>query len=679
MNSYKKLFPQLEGFVHGGDYNPEQWLDEPEILKEDIRLMKKANINCVTMGMFSWSSIERYEGEFDFSWLENMVNTLYENGIYSIIGTPSGARPAWLDKKYPDAMRVDEMGIRNFHGVRHNHCMSSQNYRNKVREIDSRLAKLFAHNPAVIMWHISNEFGGFCYCDNCKKKFQNYLSDRYDGDIDKLNKAWWATFWSHTYNSFDEIEPPYKNGEFSVMGLLLDWRRFNSFNHTDFMNFEIDILRAENPDIPVTTNYMCMFEDIDYREMSKNLDVVSWDSYPHFHNNWQSLYDTFLEASLNHSLFRSMKKDRPFMLMESAPGLVNWTEVNKYRRPGVHALACMQAVASGSDTVQYFQIRKGRGSFEQFHGAVIDHVGTAETRIFKEVADVGEKLKKIKEVAGSLHANKVAILYDWDNRWAIKEVKALSQESKQYDRTVIEFYRELQALGVEADIISSEDDFEEYKVIIAPMLFLLHDGVGEKIKAFVEKGGSFLSTYFTGYVDKTMLCYLGGFPGQGLMEVFGIRSEEIDTLYPEDENTIVYLDSAKELKVREYQEYIHALSAKVLAEYKKDYVKGSPAVTVNEYGSGKAYYAACRLYVGGYRSLLERMLLEAGVDYSEMPYGVLKLVRENLEYRYEFYLNTDSDAKTVDGVCGSDLLSGGAVDGKLTLEGCQIAVVKVKK
>lgn len=364
----KILFPQIGGIMHGGDYNPEQWLDRPDILEEDIRMMKKAGMNCATLGVFSWSTYEPREGEFHFAWLHDIMDKLYANGIYTILATPSGARPAWLDEAYPECRRVDSYGVREHHGVRHNHCMSAPVYRKKVSVIVNKLVDEFGNHPGLLMWHISNEFGGECYCPHCVKRFQDYLAEKFDHDIEKLNKAWWTTFWSHTYNDFSQIEPPYRNGEFSIMGLNLEWKRFTTWNMTDYMKAEIAILKERTPQIPVTTNFMKEYDGLDYHKMQQPLDVVSWDSYPRFHNDEESFSDTMTENAFDHAMIRCLKKEQPFMLMESAPGLVNWHPFNKMKRPGVHRLASLQAVALGSDTVQYFQWRKGRGSFEQYHG-----------------------------------------------------------------------------------------------------------------------------------------------------------------------------------------------------------------------------------------------------------------------------------------------------------------------
>ncbi len=419
----KSLFPAVGGFLHGGDYNPEQWLDRPNILEEDIRMMKKAGINSCTLGVFSWSMYEPSEGEYHFEWLIDVMDNLYKNGIYTVLATPSGARPAWLDEKYPEAMRVDNYGHRNHHGFRHNHCMSSPVYREKVSGIIHKLVECAGKHPGLVMWHISNEFGGECYCPLCIKRFQDYLADKFDNDISKLNHAWWNTFWSHNYNSFSQIEPPFANGEVSSLGLDLEWKRFTTWNMTDYMKSEIQLLKELTPGIPVTTNFMGLYGGLDYRVMAKELDVVSWDSYPALHNQWETLAESMENNSFDHVTMRSMKKDKPFMLMESAPGLVNWQQFNKVKRPGIHKLFSMQAIACGSDTVQYFQWRKGRGSFEQYHGAVTDHLGKDDTRIFKEVEDLGAALEKISKAAGTVIKAKAALLYDWDNRWAIEDIK----------------------------------------------------------------------------------------------------------------------------------------------------------------------------------------------------------------------------------------------------------------
>lgn len=676
-----KRFPGILSILHGADYNPEQWLDRPDILKDDVRLMKQAGVNVVTLGVFSWSVYEPEEGVFHFEWLEGIMDTLYQNGIYTILATPSGARPAWLDEAYPQAMRVNSMGIRNHHGVRHNHCMSSPKFREKAAVINQKLAEKFGRHPGLILWHISNELGGECYCDLCKKRFQEFLRVKYHDDIKELNKQWWTTFWSHRYNRFDQIEPPYVNGEGSIQGLNLDWKRFTTWNMTDYMKAEIKILRKITPDLPVTTNFMRLYKGLDYYEMAKELDIISWDSYPAWNNDYESLYRTAAETAFDHSIMRSFKREKPFMLMESVPSLVNWHPYNKLKRPDVHKLSCIQAVACGSDTVQYFQWRKGRGSFEQYHGAVMDHLGRNDTRVFREVKEVGNLLKKLDSVSGTLVKPEAALLFDWDNRWAIEDMAGLGKEKK-YEETCKNLYGIFLKNGIDMDVISPLEDFSGYKVLAAPMLYLLKPRVADRLKEYVTGGGCLIATYLTGYVNENTLCYLGGFPGDGLTELFGLYTEEIDTLYPSDRNKICF--DGGELRgtceAKDFCEIIKPAGAKVLGTYMEDFYAGTPAVTLNQYGQGYACYAGARLEEKGLEQLCQRICRQAGISPHIFPEGVEYHVRRGKQEIYEFYLNYSEREQVITGAkTGINLISGVTENGEFRLGPLDFAVIKSSK
>lgn len=642
----KIFFPQVNGILHGSDYNPDQWLDRPDILEKDIKLMKKAKMTSMSLGIFSWSAYEPTEGEFHMDWLKDIMDKLYENGIYTILATPSGARPAWLDEKYPECMRVGADDHRAHHGVRHNHCMSSPKFREKTGIIINKIIDTVGKHPGLAMWHLSNEFGGECFCPLCKKKFQDYLANKFDNDINKLNKAWWTGFWSHTYNDFSQIEPPYLNGEFSVMGLNLEWKRFTTWNTTDYMKSEIDIIRKRTPNIPITTNFMQLFPGLDYRVMAKELDVISWDSYPVFHNNYETMADTMAHNSFDHAVMRSLKKNQPFMLMECAPGLVNWHEYNKLKRPGVHKLFSAQAVACGSDTVQYFQWRKSRGSFEQYHGAVVDHLGTDDTRVFKEVAEVGAMLDSLSNVKGTIVKPKAALIFDWDNMWAIDNMRGLSDKTKNYAKTCIQIYHEFLKLGIDMNVVASDDNLDDYNVVIAPMLYMLRPCASDNLKAFVKRGGQLMATYLTGYVDDNTLCYLGGFPGDGLSELFGVISEEIDTYYDSDENSATFTDGHKAI-IHDYAEILRVSDTDILAKYDKDFYAGTPAITRKNFGKGKAYYVGARIDMDSMSGLFKTMLKETNTTYLTLPAGIEYHKREDESGKaIEFYLNVTENEIT---------------------------------
>ena len=671
------LFPKIPVLLHGGDYNPDQWLDRPDILEEDIKMMKKAGVNTATVGVFSWSALEPQEGNFQFGWLHDIMDKLYENGIYTVLATPTGARPAWMDEKYPSVLRVEKDGRRNHHSGRHNHCMSSLEYRALVEKMDTKLAQEFGSHPGLILWHISNELGGECYCDSCKKRFQEYLREKYHNNIEELNKQWWTSFWSRRFDSFEQIEPPYDNGEHSILGLNLDWKRFNSWNMKDYLAFERRILKKYTPQVPATANFMKLFEQLDYVDLAKEIDIISWDGYPSWNNDYETPADTAAELSFDHTVMRSLKKDKPFMLMESTPSLVNWHSFNKLKRPGILRASSIQTIGCGSDTVQYFQWRKGRGAAEQFHGAVVDHLGRDDTRVFKEVSEVGELLKKLAPVTGSRVASKAAVLFDWSNRWAIKDMQGMAHDTKNYEKEVRKFYNIHLKKGINADIVFPLEDLSSYSLVVLPMYYAVSKEAGAWLKEYVKNGGTVVATYLTAYVNENTLAYLGGFPGAGLGEVFGLYAEELDTLYPTDSNAVLMKDGNKAI-VKDYCELIKLTGAEVLGTYESDFYAGMPAVTVHSYGNGKAYYIGTRMEEEDLIKFFTQIWSECGIKEKELPEGVEYLTRTAEDgSTFDFYVNYNAMPVTVQlSKDGTNLLNGEAVSGKVEILPFNAVVVK---
>lgn len=671
------LFPKIPALLHGGDYNPDQWLDRPDILEEDIKMMKKAGVNTATVGVFSWSALEPQEGNFQFGWLHDIMDKLYENGIYTVLATPTGARPAWMDEKYPSVLRVEKDGRRNHHSGRHNHCMSSLEYRSLVEKMDTKLAQEFGNHPGLILWHISNEFGGECYCENCKKRFQEYLREKYHNNIEELNKQWWTSFWSRRFDSFEQIEPPYDNGEHSILGLNLDWKRFNSWNMKDYLAFERRILKKYTPQVPATANFMKLFEQLDYVDLAKEIDIISWDGYPSWNNDYETPADTAAELSFDHTVMRSLKKDKPFMLMESTPSLVNWHSFNKLKRPGILRASSIQTIGCGSDTVQYFQWRKGRGAAEQFHGAVVDHLGRDDTRVFKEVSEVGEILKKLAPVTGSKVTSKAAVLFDWSNRWAIKDMQGMARDTKNYEKEVRKFYNIHLKKGINADIVFPLEDLSSYSLVVLPMYYAVSKEAGAWLKEYVKNGGTVVATYLTAYVNENTLAYLGGFPGAGLGEVFGLYAEELDTLYPTDSNAVLMKDGNKAI-VKDYCELIKLTGAEVLGTYESDFYAGMPAVTVHSYGNGKAYYIGTRMEEEDLIKFFTQIWSECGIKEKELPEGVEYLTRTAEDgSTFDFYVNYNAMPVTVQlSKDGTNLLNGEAVSGKVEILPFNAVVVK---
>ena len=654
MPKYAALLPHM---LHGCDYNPEQWMYDPAILRQDIEHMKEAHINCVSLGIFAWAALEPKEGEYHLDWLAEVIDNLYKNGIYTVLATPSGARPAWMAKKYPEVLRTGADRVRALMGGRHNHCYTSPVYREKVRAINTQLAARFAKHPGVILWHISNEIQGECHCELCQAAFRAWLREKY-GTLEKLNHEWWTMFWSHTYSDWDEIESPSWRGETNVHGLNLDWKRFVSHQTAEFFRNEIEPLKAANPAIPVTTNFMGFHDSCDYYKLLPLLDVVSWDSYPTWHNSTDGneMYNALWSDAYS-DICRSML-GKPFLLMENTPSQTNWHEVCRPKHPGILRLTSITKLAHGADSIQYFQWRQSRGCSEKFHGAVMTHANRTDTRVFREVSSVGAMLEKLDRLCGAKTKAKAAILFDTENGWAIRDAKGPRNQDMGYQELFFRFYEPLWKAGIPVDIVNADMDFSGYHLLCVPMLYLLRGDTAKRIADFTKQGGTVILTMHTGLVNENDLCYMGDTPAEGLAEVAGVRLLEMDPLYDNQHETMritrTPFPMAESYRCGKLCERISAEGAEVLAVYETDspvLPDNMPCLTKNEFGRGTAYYVAAfaehRFFSDLLLSLAERLGIAPVLD-TTLPEGVTASARmaEGGEM-FWFLMNWTAEQKSV--------------------------------
>jgi beta-galactosidase len=673
---------ELDRLLHGGDYNPEQWMDAPGIWEEDRRLFRLAKINSASVGIFSWAALEPEEGRYDFGWLDRVMDGLARDGMRIVLATPSGAKPNWLGRKYEEVRIMNAEGRRQPQWLRHNHCPTSPIYREKVALINRRLGQRYGKHPAVVLWHISNEFSGnheaYCECPLCKAAFREWLKKRYR-TLAALNAAWWTRFWSHTYTEWEQVDAI----DWSVQGLKLDWRRFQTDQYTDFLRAEIAALREAGAQQPTTTNFMGFYETLDYWRFAEPIDVISWDSYPGWHSRPHE--EIASQAAMTHDLNRSFKGGQPFLLMESTPSVVNWAPCSRPKAPGLHLLSSLQAVAHGSDSVQYFQLRKSRGGGEKFHGAVIDHAGHENTRVFREVAAVGEALEKLASVAGSRVPAEVALVFDWEVDWAIKHSAGPLNSNKAYLGTVQDWYGPFWKRGIAVDLANEDTDFSRYRLVVAPMLYLVREGAGERLTSFVEGGGTLVLTYMSGLVNDSDLCFLTGFPGP-LRKVAGIWAEEIDVLHPHDRQTVRPraknpLGLKGPYAARDYCEIVHAEGAEVVATFGKQHYAGSPALTVNRSGKGEAWYVPSRnegRFQDDFVAGLARRLALRGALPAKLPPGVSATRRRKGGRDFVFVMNFSEKPRQVPlgDLSGRDLLTGKTCRGRLPLRPFGAAVLE---
>ena len=634
------LNPKLPVLWHGGDYSPEQW---PETTwDEDVRLMREARFRIATLGVFSWASLEPEEGRFEFGWLDRITEKLDLADRYFILATPSAAPPAWLSRRYPETLRTGPDRVRRSHGNRVNYNLASPIYRERTRDMARRLAERYGAHPRLLAWHVSNEYGGADYGPESAVAFRLWLQKKFGNDLDALNRAYWTAFWSHTYRSWDEIEPPGPPyGETAVQGLTVDWRRYTTDATVDFMLNEAAPLREISPGVPHTTNMMGTYDGLDYRRFAPHVDFVSWDSYPDMGEASMD-EDAWVRTSFSHDLMRSLKPDRPWLLMEMAPGPSNWQRYMTPKRPGVHRFESLQAVAHGADGVQYFQWRASRGGQEQYHAAVVGHNGGEQARMFREVAEVGHALKGL-DVAGSKPENRVAILFDWNCRWVLDAACGPKQGEKGYVETCVAHYSAFWRAGIGVDLVGMEDDLSRYRLLIVPMAYSITERFAERVKTFTAEGGTMLTTYLTGWTDENGLVFEGGFLAPW-RELLGIWSEELDVRRPGE---TVPLSGGS--VAHDFCELIHLDGAEAIETYAGEFYAGSPSFTANRHGKGRAYYVASRNDRDFLDLWLPLLADKAGVESSHakpLPNGVTAQRRGD----HVFFLNPTTESKTIEGV-----------------------------
>lgn len=633
---------QLSRFLYGGDYNPEQWPEDT--WANDIQVFKQAHLNSATINVFSWALLEQREGEYDFSKLDKIVKELSDANFDIVLATATAAMPAWMFKKYPDVARVDYQGRRHVFGQRHNFCSNSKNYQVLASKLVKKIVSRYYKNPHIKVWHVNNEYGGNCYCDNCQNAFRDWLKYKYK-NLETLNKAWNMNVWGHRIYDWDEIVVPNELGdawgaegtETIVSALSLDYLRFQSESLLKLFKMEKAIIKKYDPVALVTTNFHALPNKLlDYQKWAKEQDIISYDSYPSY--NMPTYQSAFL-----YDLMRSLKH-QPFMLMESTPAQVNWQPYSPLKRPGQMAATELQAVAHGADTVQFFQLKQAIGGSEKFHSAVISHSQRTDTRVFKEVTELGEKLEKTgSTILGSKTKTKVGIVFDWNNFWSYEYIDGITQDLD-YVESILDYYKQFYKRNIPTDIISVDDDFSQYDLVVAPVLYMIKSGLAEKIDQYVKKGGNFVASYLSGIVNENDSVYLGGYPGP-LKDVLGIWVEESDAVIPGQKIT-VSLDN-NNYQANLICDLLHLEGAHALGNYNSEFYKETPAVSENKWGKGTSWYIGTQLDEAGLSKIFDHLISIVNIKSlveTKTDLEITKRVTKSGKELY-FVLNMSNDTK----------------------------------
>ncbi len=631
--------------VYGGDYNPEQW--PREVWDEDVRLMREAGVNRVSVGIFSWAKLEPEEGRFEFAWFDEVLDLLHAGGVEVCRATPTASPPPWFAASYPEALPVDAEGRRLTHGSRQGFDPSSDVYLAKALRITEQIARRYHDHPAVKLWHVHNEYG----CHNARShspaataKFRAWLRERYT-DLDGLNEAWGTAFWSQAYSSWDQVFTPLPTPTIPNPAHVLDFKRFSSWQLTQLYRAEVEVLRSIDPDKPMTTNFMSgNHPDIDLWKFAEAVDIVANDHYlegPDGHVNLGFAAD----------FTRSLGGGAPWILMEHSTSAVNWQGRNRAKAPREMLRNSMAHLARGADAVMFFQWRASKQGAEKWHSGMVPHAGT-DSKIWREVCELGARLGELAELEGSRVQADTAILWDYENLWA-QEHEAKPTSDIDVMRIRDEYYGALWRAGITADVAHPENDLSAYRLVVVPAVYLMSEAAARNLKDYVRGGGTVLVTPYSGIVDETDTVYLGGYPG-AISDLVGVRTEEFHPLIDET----VRLASGGTGRI-----WSEAAEAKG-AEVRDTYLDGTPAWTVNRFGEGTAHYLTTFVDEATLDRVVAAAAADAGVaPAAEAPAGVEVVRRAHRDGRsWLFCINhTETDAEVKTGTATVEVPAGEVV------------------
>jgi beta-galactosidase len=660
--------------LYGADYNPEQWPED--VWLDDMRLMKLAHVNMVSINIFSWAALEPQPGTYQFATLDRIMDMLAEHSIAADLATATASPPTWMSRLYPAMLPVTFKDVRLSHGSRQHYCPNSVDFRRESAQLVRQLATRYRTHPALKMWHVNNEYGCHvpaCYCDVCAAAFRVWLQARYT-TLDALNDGWGTNFWSQRYYAWDDILPPRISPAQNNPGQCLDYHRFMSDSLLACFGIEADILREVTPDIPITTNFMVAFKPADYFAWASHLDIISIDNYP-------AITTPFWETALTHDLMRSLKGGQPYLVMEQTPSQLNWMPQNPHKRPGNIHLQSLQAVAHGADGILYFQWRQSQAGAEKFHSAVVTHEGNEHNRIFQQAAHIGAELEQLTpNVVGSRVQAQVALLMDWQNWWAVEYLPGPSDRLHYWEQLKC-YYCPFHKLNVAIDIVQPDSDLSHYKVVVAPLLHMLRPGVVQNLEQFVTNGGILLTTFFSGIVGQNDHVGLGGYPAS-LRKLLGIHVEEFDPWTEAMTNEIVVIQEGTlhgTYPCTLWGEMLHLEGAQALGVFASDYYANGPALTVHQFGQGKAYYIATQGNEALLDGLAQLLCQESGVaPVLVASQGVEVTCRTRADGRnIYFLLNHTNSSVQVALPAGSfsSLLQGNNVEGHVDIAARDVVVL----
>ncbi|WP_324613306.1 beta-galactosidase [Agromyces kandeliae] len=642
---------RLDALAYGGDYNPDQW---PEaVWHDDVRLMREAGVNLVSLPVFSWPQLEVSPGAYDWAWLDRVIEVLWAGGIRIDLATATATPPAWLVRRHPEMLPWDADGRRLEFGSRQAYCPSSPVWREHVARMARAMAERYGEHPAVVLWHVSNEYGDHvarCWCPESAAHFRRWLEGRY-GDLDGLNEAWGVNVWGQRYTAWDEVEPPRRATGPVNPTQLLDFERFSSDALLELFRIEVDVLREVTPDLPVTTNFMSLFRELDYWRFAEVEDLVTDDAYPD-----PADPRAHVPAALNYGLMRSLKGGQPWLLLEQAASAVSWRDVNVPKAPGRMRIDSLQAIAHGSDGAMFFQWRQARYGQEKFHSAMLGHRGE-HSRTFRETAALGRELRRLAPVKDTRVRSRVALVVDWDAWWGSTATESMPSQCLDWLAQARAWHAALHALGHAVDTVRATGPFDAYDLVVVPNLYVADAAQAAALAGFAADGGTVVVGPFSGVVDATEKVHPGGAPGP-LRHLLGIEVDEPWPV-PDGAHERVELDG-RAYDAPVWTEWIEpGAEASVVARFASGALAGRAAVTRRGHGDGSAWYVGTALAEDGLLAVMRLALADAGLPAREriVP-DVEAVTRSSADVDYTFVLNHGAAVAVVDVPAGAEDLLG---------------------
>jgi beta-galactosidase len=646
----------------GAAWYPEQWQESR--WEADLTLMEAAHIHFVRIGEFAWSTIEPSEGNYKLDWIEHAIRAAERHHIAVVLGTPGAAPPAWLTSNYPETLRTLQTGRKDQHGGREQFNFTSEKYRELVVKVTTKMAERFGHDPNVIGWQIDNELANESYGPDSREKFQNWLRDKYRS-LDNLNAKWTTEYWSETYSDWSQIPIAEDSGN---PGLLLNWKEFVSDTWRSYVKLHLDaIRRSADPRQIITTNMMGWFDGYDHYTVAQNLDFVSWDDYvsPHLDpvNNGAA-----------HDLMRGLLR-KNFWVMETQPGFVNWKPVNNILNKGEVRAMAWHAIGHGSEAVEYWQWRSDLNGQEQYHGTLVGADGTP-VPVYDEVQQIGVEFEKAAPALGGTTVDsEVAILHDYNSRWAIN----WQRHAQSFDpvMALVDYYGPLRALVRSIDVVADNVPLSKYKLVVAPSLNVLTPQAATNLEAYVRAGGHLVLGPRSGMKTEDNALQRQRQPGP-LAVLLGARVEQfyaLDQSVPIDGTWGSGTDTiwAEQLAAK-------STDTQVLMRYGKSngWLDGQPAAVTRKVGKGSITYIGAMLDARTMSNAAKWMVGESGVTaiMPELPADVDLSIRTGDGRRVWIFTNYGVEPHTIDlPQRMKDVLQNGTVT-KITLAQYGVAVLE---